>query len=124
MYPKLDDLLSFQSHRGLSWNMTEEVEIKELICGTSSEGEIDEVHQWIQKKFDLDQERFGSKVISMDVEDVKTMYYDTLRMAGKVQIKGPGALLQRKPSKEILTRYRADVYREIPEKIMFGNGIA
>ena len=123
MYPKLDDLMSFQSHRGLSWSMTQEIEVRELICGISSEGEIKEVVEWIQLKFDQDQERFGSRVISLDVEDVKTTYHDTLRMAGKVQIDAPGTLLQKKPSKENLVKYGADEYRQIPGNIMFGNGI-
>ena len=64
-----------------------------------------------------------SRVISLDVEDVKTTYHDTLRMASKVQIDAPGALLQKKPSKESLVKYGADEYRQIPGKIMVGNGI-
>ena len=32
--------------------------------------------------YKLDQETFGTRVISLDVEDVKTTFYDTLRMAG------------------------------------------
>ena len=123
MYPKLDDLLSFQSHRGLSWSMTQEIEVRELICGISSEGEIKEVVEWIRLMFDQDQERFGSSVISLDVEDVKTTYHDTLRMAGKVRIDAPGTLLQKKPSKENLAKYGVDEYKQIPGKIMFGNGI-
>ena len=123
MFPKLEDLKSFQSHRGLSWNMTQEVQVKELICGVSSEGEIDEVRLWMQEQFELDQERFGSCVVSLDVEDVKATYHDTLRMAGKVEIGAPGALLQKKPTKESLARYGADGYKQIPGKIMFGNGI-
>ena len=123
MFPKLEDLQSFQDHRGLSWRMKEEVEVRELICGVSSDQEIEETHQWINEMYQKDQGRFGSKVISLDVEDVKVTYHDCLRMAGKVQIENPGAPIRPKTSSEILYKYGKDEYWQIPGKIMFGNGI-
>ena len=123
MFPRVEDLRSFQNHRGLSWKMKEEVEVRELVCGVSSDQEIEEIHQWINEMHQRDQERFGSKVISLDVKDVKVTYHDCLRMAGKVQIENPGAPIRPKTSSEILTKYGKDEYWQIPGKIMFGNGI-
>ena len=99
------------------------MEVRELICGVSSDQEIEETHQWINEMYQMDQERFGSKVISLDVEDVKVTYHDCLRMAGKVQIENPGAPIRAKTSSEILNKYGKDVHWQIPGKIMFGNGI-
>ena len=44
--------------------------------------EISEVRDWIKRMHQIDQDLFGFQVISLDVEDVKVTYYDTLRMAG------------------------------------------
>jgi hypothetical protein len=123
MFPRIEDLQGFQDHRGLSWKMKEEVEVRELVCGVSSDQEIEETHQWINEMYQRDQERFGSKVISLDVEDVKVTYHDCLRMAGKVRIENPGAPIRPKTSSEILNKYGKDEYWQIPGKIMFGNGI-
>jgi len=49
MFPRIEDLRSFQNHRGLSWKMKEEVEVRELVCGVSSDQEIEEIHQWINE---------------------------------------------------------------------------
>ena len=63
------------------------------MCGVSSDQEIDEIHDWVTTMYRRDQATFGTNVISMDVEDVKTTYYDTLRMAGKVLFSGLGRRL-------------------------------
>ena len=64
--------------------MLNEIEVRELVCGVSSEDKISEVRDWIKKMQQMDQDLFASQVISLDVEDVKVAYYDTLRMAGKL----------------------------------------
>ena len=85
-YPRAEDLEYYQSNRGLSLGMLKEIEVKELVCGVSSEKEISETREWIKEMHRIDQEFFGSQVISLDVEDMKVTYYDTLRMAGKLSI--------------------------------------
>ena len=85
-YPKLEDLELYQSERGLKLKMLDRIEVQELVCGVSSDQEIEETREWIKKMHGLDQERFPSQEVSLDVEDVKTTYYDTLRMAGKLRI--------------------------------------
>ena len=71
-----------------------------------------------------DQREFGIQVISFDVEDMKATYYDTLRMAGLVSIKPDDAVIHRKCDPEILYGYSKDVFKQVPGKIMFKNGIS
>ena len=43
--------------------MEVEVAVRELICGVSLEQEIEETHRWISGMYQLDQEKFGSRVL-------------------------------------------------------------
>ena len=69
-YPKLEDLKIYQSNRGLNLGMLKEIEVRELVCGVSSEEEITATREWICRIHEMDQNSFASQVISMDVEDV------------------------------------------------------
>ena len=89
-YPKLKELRSYQENRGLTFSVLEEVEVREIICGVSTQDEIEKFHEWIMEKHLKDQEKFDSGVLSMDVEDVKASYYDIMRMAGELVISNPG----------------------------------
>ena len=55
---------------------------------------------------------------------MKATFYDTLRMAGLVSIKPEDAVIHRKCDPEILHGYSKDVFKQLPGKIMFGNGIS
>ena len=59
-YPKLEDIESYQNNRGLSWDMLDQIEVRELICGVSSEEEIKDTHHWLKDQYGKDQERFGT----------------------------------------------------------------
>ncbi len=122
-YPELEELEFYQKNRGLNLEMLKQIEVKELVCGVSSREEIAEVAEWIKRMHAQDQEKFGTRIISFDVEDVKATFYDTLRMAGKIQIPGGCAVLRKKVEDEIIYGYLKDDWRQIPAKIMFGNGI-
>ena len=71
----------------------------------------------------LDQERFPSQVILLDVEYVKTTYYDTLWMAGKLSIDPKKAVLRTRVETDLAHGYSKDRWNQVPGKIMFGNGI-
>ena len=60
--------------------MLEQIEVREIICGISSSLEILDIHEWITSMYKLDQETFATRIISMDVENVRTTFYDTLRL--------------------------------------------
>ena len=59
----------------------------------------------------------------MDVEDVKTTFYDTLRMVGKVRIRSEDEVLWTVVEKDVIYGYKRDSWKYVPGKIMFGNGI-
>ena len=60
----------------------------------------------------------------MDVEDVKTTFYDTLRMDGNLEITASHPVLQTQVESEIICRFGKDGWRQIHGKIMIGNGIS
>ena len=104
--------------------MLEEIEVRELVCGVSSEEEIAATREWINKMHEKDQNSFSSQVISLDVEDVKVTYYDTLRMAGKLSIIPERPVIRTYLDKEVIHGLTKDVWKQVPGKIMFGNGIS
>ena len=89
-YPRLEELRSYQENRGLTFSVLEEVEVRERICGISTQDEIEKFHEWVTEKHIKNQDNFDSRVLSMDVEDVKASYYDVMRMAGEMVISNPG----------------------------------
>jgi len=123
-YPKLEELEKYQRIRGLNMKMLERIEVRELVCGVSSAEEILEVRKWVEEMQDEDQRLFGTRVVSFDVEDVKATYFDTLRMAGKATIDPKNAVLKRKCDPEMMTDASKDKFKQIPGKIMFGNGVS
>ena len=104
--------------------MLKEIEVRELVCGVSSEEEIATTRKWINRMHANDQSTFASQVVSLGVEDVKTTYYDTLRMAGRLSIDPGRAVLRTNLEKEIIHGQLKDTWKQVPGKIMFGNGIS
>ena len=123
-YPKLEELEKYQRIRGLNLKMLDRIEVRELVCGVSSASKILEVKEWIDRMQDADQRMFGTRIVSFDVEDVKTTYFDTHRMAGKATIDPKNAVLKRKCDPELMTGFSKDTFKQIPGKIMFGNGVS
>ena len=58
--------------------MLDSIEVREIIMGVSTKEEIQETHNWVTSNYLKDQEKFGSKVVSMNVEDVTASYYDLM----------------------------------------------
>ena len=123
-YSRLEDLEKYQSNRGLNLGMLKEIEVRELVCGVSSEEEIAATREWINKMHEKDQGSFDSQVVSLDVEDVKVTYYDTLRMAGKLSISPERPVIRTYLEKEVIHGLTKDIWKQVPGKIMFGNGIS
>ena len=82
-YPKLEELELYQRRRGLNLEMLEQSKAQEITCGVSSNSEVLEIHEWITEMYKLDQCIFRSRVICMDMDDVKKTFYDNLRMSGE-----------------------------------------
>ena len=123
-YPKLEELEKYQRIRGLDLKILDRIEVRELVCGVSSASEILEVKEWIKRMQEADQRMFGTRIVSFDVEDVKATYFDTLRMAGKATIDPKNAILKRKCDPEMMPNASKDTFKQIPGKIIFGNGVS
>ena len=108
-----------EHRRGLE--MLEQIEIREIICGVISSSEFLEIHSWVTEKYNQDQLPLGTRVVYMDVEDVKTTFYDTLRMA---RLRSRYFVLQRQPEFEVIPRFGKDDLRWIPRKTFLGNGVS
>ena len=122
--PKLEELERYQRIRGLDLKLLDRIEVRELVCGVSSTSEILEVKEWIKRMQDADQRMFGTRIVSFDVEDVKATYFDTLRMARRATIDPKNAILKRKCDPEMMADASKDTFKQIPGKIMFGNGVS
>ena len=103
--------------------MLDKIEVRELVCAVSTDREIEDVHDLVLAMHKKDPDSFGTHIISMNVEDVKATYYDTLRIAGNVRIHSVDSVLWTKVETEVIYGYGKDDWRQIPGKIMFGNGI-
>ena len=85
-YPLQEELEKFQEQRGLSYDMLDLIEVREIVTGVSTKKEIIEIHDWVTNNYLEDQAKFGSKVVSMDVEDVTVSYYNLMRMSDQLPI--------------------------------------
>ena len=102
-YLRIEELELYQEHRRLSFEMLNQIEVREIVCGVTPSISI---HAWITEMYKLDQCTFGSRIVSMDVEDVKTTYYDTLRMVGELQLPNNHQVLRSHPETTQLYKLR------------------
>jgi hypothetical protein len=70
-YPKLEELEKYQRYCGLCLEMLDRIEVRVLVCGVSFTSKILEVKSWIERMQENDQRDFGTRVVSLDVEDVE-----------------------------------------------------
>jgi hypothetical protein len=84
-----EEILAYQQNRGLSYKMLDEIQVKEIIVGVSSDEEIQEAVDWFWKNYRMDQDMFPSTVISMDCEEIKISLHDIYRLAGQMEF-SPG----------------------------------
>ena len=64
--------------------MLKDVEVKEIIAGVSSPEEILEINLWMQEQHAKDQAILPTRVVSMDVEELRVTHYDWIRMTGEL----------------------------------------
>jgi len=65
----LEELEFLQENKWLNPGMLKEVEVQELVSEVSSDREKVDVHKWIRIMYRKDLATFGTKIVSMDVED-------------------------------------------------------
>ena len=114
--------VDFWSHeRGITMKILDQVEVKEIIVGRSTEDEIDQITSWFWDHYAKDQKILPTNVVSMDVEEIKVTLYDTLRIAGRIPFK-KGQLMSRREEKSIKGQPE-DRMQQLPVKVMLGNGL-
>ena len=121
-YPCLTELEKYQENRSLTYKVDAEVEVREIICGVSSEEECRSAHRWLRDMYHKDQDSFPSRIVSLDVEDVKVTFFDTLRMSGDLSVKA-GQRIAREKDRNRIPGIEKDSWKQIPGKIMIGNGL-
>ena len=68
--------------------------------------------------------KFDSRVLSMDVEDVKASNYDVMRMARELVISNPGTqIFKTRIDDRPVPGIKEEGWKQTPGKSMFGNGL-
>ena len=75
-YPSANIIHGIQADRGLSYQMLEDLEFKEIIAGKSTPEEILEIRKWMKTHQAKDQSILSTGVVSMDVEEVRVTHYE------------------------------------------------
>lgn len=119
--PNRGELEEFRKNRSLSVDMLNQVEVKEIVVGVTSEEKTEEILNWFWGKYYEDQSTFPTNSISMDVEQHQSTLYETYRLAGRLKFK-PGSLMTTK-LEETIEGEPDDRPQQIPVKLMLGNGI-
>ena len=79
-YPSGDTIHGSQKNLGLSYQMLDNLEIKEIVAGVSSPEEILEIRKWMETQHAKDQPILPTGVVSMDVEELRITHDDWMKM--------------------------------------------
>ena len=83
-YPSAATIHGIQANQGLSYQMLDELEVKEIEAGVSSPEEILEIRKWMETQHAKDQAILPTGVVSMDVEELRVTHYDWMKMTGEL----------------------------------------
>ena len=118
-----EEILAYQQNRGLSYKMLDEIQVKEIIVGVSTDEEIQEAVDWFWKNYKMDQDIYPSTVISMDCEEIKISLHDIYRLAGQMEF-SPGMKIAPRKDPSSVPGFSKDEWKQLPVKTMFGNGLS
>ena len=120
-YPHREQIEFIQHNRGLTLDILEQVEVREIVAGVTSESELVETVSWFWDHYSRDQKICPTVVVSMDVEEIQCTLYDVYKMSGWMKFT-PGQVLSTKPGPGVEDEAE-DRPVNIPVKIMIGNGL-
>ena len=120
-YPFSNTIHGIQANRGLSYQMLEDVEVKEIIAGISSPEEILEIRKWMEIQQAKDQSILPTGVVSMDVEKVRVTHYDWMRMTGDLLMTTRSEPLKTYLAKDRISGFNENKWKQLPSLIMIGN---
>ena len=121
-FPRLKLLKDFQEDRGLSKKLLVTCAVREIVVGETKKEEILEIWDWTKEQLEKDQVSFPCNALSLDVEDQQMSLYDVYRMCGKIPLVERKRLLARKLEDTPRHLLLKDKWRQVPAKIMFGDG--
>ena len=103
--------------------MTDHVEIRKIIVGVSKPDNLRNDFSWFWNWWRESQARYPTNVISMDSEEVSATLYNVYRIAGYIECPDPVPFSD-KPDLELYPGFKAeDRWKQLPAKIMIGDGI-
>ena len=122
-YPPKEEIKFYQKARSLSYNMLEDVVVKEIVVGVTTEAEIKAVASWMWDQWEKDQRMNPTQIMSLDNEEIQINLYDVYRLAGRIECKYP-QVASKTEEKEQRPGLPEDRPCQLPTKIMFGNGMS
>ena len=102
--------------------MLKEVEVKEIVAGVNSVEEILEITLWVQEQFAKDQAILPTRVVSMDVEEIRVTHYDWMKMTGELPMEALSEPVKTRLARDRLSGFNEDKWKQLPALIMIGNG--
>ena len=75
----------------------------------------------MQEQFAKDQAILPTRVVSMDVEEIRVTHYDWIKMTGELLMEASEPVKTRL-ARDRLSGYREDKWKQLPVLIMIGNG--
>ena len=112
-----------QANGGLSYQMLEDVEVREIVAGISYPEEIIEIRKWVETHHAKDQKFLTLGILSMDVEEVRVTYYNWMRMTGELLMRTRSESLKNYLAKDRISGFKEDKWKQLPTLIMMiGNG--
>ena len=96
--------------------------MKEIIAGVSSPEDIFEIKRWMQEQYATDQSILPTRVVSMDVEEIRVTHYDWMKMMGEIPMTTKSELLKTTLAKDRISGFNDDKWKQLPSLIMIGNG--
>ena len=106
-----EEISAYQQNRGLSYKMLDEIQVKEINVGVSTDEEIQDAVDWFWENYKMDQDLYPSTVISMDCEELKMEF-------------SPGMKISPRKDPSTVPGFPKDEWKQLPVKTMFGNGLS
>ena len=101
--------------------MLKEVEVKEIVAGVSSADEIVETTLWMKEQFAKDQAILPTRVISVDVEEIRITHYDWMKMTGEIPMIALTEPVKTRLARDRLSGHDEDRWKQLPALVMIGN---
>lgn len=121
-YPPGEEIKFYQKARNLSYKLLDEVMVKEIIVGETSDEEIRSIASWMWDQWEKDQRMNPTQIMSLDNEEIRISLYDIYRLSGKIECEFPRAVSKEEDRKR--PGLPEDRPCQLPTKIMFGNGLS